>query len=383
MDNLFVLKDVAPYAARVGSVTPGTTTIRDFTTGVLELAEGAVGFINEAGVTIMLATGGNTSNIDALVKDTHKFALILGTATATPIISEWIDREYAQAIMQAYCAPLKQESYIGSDGSNGLNMSTAITWANAVGHVLKFSVVRTDRDYPNIQPGDTWNFNYTIASTTAATELTALVAYINARVGIPFTASVVSTNKGIKLVNNDFGTTIKIIIPSETVMQAGIRYEVNELTKVGALQFGSGISVSGYFGCGTPAEIKAYEDLAYADKGRQDTYREAPYDEDPIWNKASQVSTDATCGYNQTNIIWNKNNSKSSYRKGETPTQRFCLAMPLLVNATTKVVTGYGSGLTLALQDNINLTFDVLLHEARTAAGTVESGEKTAGEGTA
>ena len=387
MDNLFVLPDVAPYTTRVGAITPGTTTIRDLQSGVVELAEDSIGFINEAGVTIPLATGANTAAIDALVKNTKKFALILGTATSTPLISDWIDRENARAEMQAYCAPVWQTSYIGSDGTNGNDLNTVITWANVIGHELKFAIVRTDRDYPNIQPGDTWNFTHTIGSTVVATEVANLVALINNRNdnNFPVVASVVAGNKGILLTNKQFYTSVKIIFPSDLFYNGnmGIATELNELIRAGALQFGAGISTNPYVGCGLPFAIKEYEDLAYATKGRQDTYREAPYDEQAIWTRPSKVSFISTCGYNQTIIQWNKDNIRSAYRQGKEVTQKLVIAMALAVNATTKAVTGYGSNLTLAIQDRINLTFDVLLQEARTVAGTVESGETTAGQGTA
>lgn len=373
MEKLFVLDDVAPYACTVGSVTPGVTTIRDFAVGTLQLAEGAVGFINEAGVTLPLATGGNTVAIDALVKSSRRFAVILGTTYGVPHISSWIDRESATLEAQPYCAPVKQIQFIGNDGTNGNDLNTAISWATAVGKHLKFASVKVE-EYPNIQPGATIYFDYVIQSTVVATELANFVTLINANPKTPFVASVVAGNKGIKLINKWFGTQYTITYPTELGVSSFALVDANLLATVGTITLGFSQSVPMFLGCGRPSQIKLYENLSNVHSGWADTYREASYDEQPIFSASSKVSTSPTCGYNQSVVEWTKDNHQAQYRVGKPDAQKLSLAMPLTVDAITKAVTGYGAGLTKALQDEVNATISLLLAEARTAAGTVSGG---------
>ena len=373
MEKLFVLNDVAPYATTVGSVTPGVTTIRDFVKGTLQLSEGAIGFINEAGVTIPLATGGNTANIDALVKSSRKFAVILGTAYGVPHVSNWIDRETATFEAQPYCAPVKQIQFIGNDGSTGNDLNTAISWATAVGKHLKFAATKVE-EYPNIQPGATVYFDYVIQSTTIATELANFVLVINANPKAGFVASVVAGNKGIKLTNKWFGTQYTITYPSEMGVSSFSLVDANLLATVGTITLNVGNAVPMYLGCGRPAQIKLYENLSNVHSGWADTYREASYDEQPIFSASTKVSTSTTCGYNQAVVEWTKDNHQSQYRVGKPDAQKLTVAMPVVLVSATQALSGYGSGLTKALQDEVNATFSVLLAEARTAAGTISGG---------
>lgn len=364
MQELIVLKDVAPYATSVGSVTPGTTTVQDFIAGTLALSEGAVAFFDENGVTIPLAdhlTAATTEATQVQVKNQRSYQIGVGQADGTLKLSAVIDRLNSMVKTQDYAAPKKEKQYIGSDGTTGSNLSTVVTWT--IGRQLKVCVRRTDRDEMP-RPGDIRTYNYTIATATAATELTAFAALINADPQGFVTAAVISTNKGISITANDFGVTFELTFPTDTINSSGTLTDTNELLGVGVLRNGTGSGTDAgvgasqqmFVGQGTPAQMVEFENDSFAQKGYMDNYWEGKRTE-KIWTVDSKVSTASTCGYIQSLVTWNKDNRDSNYRHQATVKQTVVIAYPGTVNASTKVWSGYGSNLTKA---QINFVIDTL-----------------------